>query len=836
MILGRPSYFKGAPTASGAAADAVLAQGSDEVTVGARWTGDTHLLVTARHSVRVFHTEHLRLPVRTWNFPPDLGHTFTSAAVVVGRKRSSSSSRRSIVAIQYHRYAVSWEHSDEMLATQKRVELAAPVSQLLGGFFPDVAIAVGRDGGVTCLNSDLQEVGQLKFKVAAAHSMRQRNSNPRAPRPRRRSRSNSVGVQSGPDNRDDDDDSDREWAVHWAKHAPYRRTGDAISVLLFVLLRKPADAAAGDLLAVHELSRSSGSGTVTIKALAQHDLGVRVAAATIGVAKGSVGSRRRGGGGGGGSPTRSACLQVVATDPAADDPAAHFFRMLTFPNGPSGAPSVAASRHIQGHGEEEGAAKAAAPQPKRRRRTSSRSSSSSSSSSASTASSGDVYALAAVASRHSIVAHVDVSAGGIRCSGWDSGFCVPLASTLVPCRGLTADDDSSSSPSVDLRVSLELCPDGATLALVSKSVLAIFAIKCEEPTLASVIGCGQDLGTTAARHSIRAVVPRLDGSGRAFEEGTGYAKAAVWHPDSGSGNTAGQQEQEALQAALSATTARAFSTAVERHLASGSPLLTQNYVRACVGACHRHGAGAWGTLRSLVRTGRVSAWACPLLVQTILAKDEQTNTKTKAKGKGTKRKKGAAAAAAAAAADTAVERLLLVEDCLVRVQDLHEDGIVQLLRFVIRTVDAADPDSMRTFVRLMRRIVGLPYNGSFLRAFLRRLSLAETRLMLGFLRRLIQEEAARRGKEVGSPTMAQAVGWTTILLDAHFQAIVMGSRTDEGLRSTVTALAQEVRDLVETCRNAERIKAQVSHLRGGARVGLAAAIPSYSVEKLRAFA
>ena len=96
-------------------------------------------------------------------------------------------------------------------------------------------------------------------------------------------------------------------------------------------------------------------------------------------------------------------------------------------------------------------------------------------------------------------------------------------------------------------------------------------------------------------------------------------------------------------------------------------------------------------------------------------------------------------------------------------QDLHEDAIIGLLQFVIRNINVSDSESLESCVRLLRLIVALPYNGYFLQTFLRRLSVLETRLMLTFLRKIIKEEAERRGKEPGCPTMSQAIGWTTIL-------------------------------------------------------------------------
>ena len=101
-MFGRPAYFFGGDHLPGstkassvvdgetvstaaAAASSSVALGEDESIVGACWNGETHLLVTSAHSVRVFHVEHLHMPLRTWNFRPDEEHLLTSSAVIVGQ-------------------------------------------------------------------------------------------------------------------------------------------------------------------------------------------------------------------------------------------------------------------------------------------------------------------------------------------------------------------------------------------------------------------------------------------------------------------------------------------------------------------------------------------------------------------------------------------------------------------------------------------------------------------------------------------------------------------------------------------------------------------------------
>ena len=145
------------------------------------------------------------------------------------------------------------------------------------------------------------------------------------------------------------------------------------------------------------------------------------------------------------------------------------------------------------------------------------------------------------------------------------GFCVPVANMMVPCRNegttterrgaYTARGGCNSSG-----VELELCNDGNTVALVGKKTLVVFAIKCAEPTLANVVGCGQEIGSDVSNNYVHAVV-MPDSASRAFSLVTGAPDASVWGPVAGSGSAAGKLENEALQTALVA----AYGGRVQRH-------------------------------------------------------------------------------------------------------------------------------------------------------------------------------------------------------------------------------------------------------------------------------
>ena len=839
-MFGRPKYFFGGDELPGSTSassnESAVALGADETIVGACWNGETHLLVTSAHSVRDFHIDHLHVPLRTWNFRPDQEHLLTSSAVIVGRKRSSSSSpekaidnaisevnssaaSRSIVAVQDFTRVIAWEYNDESLDSLRQVELPSPVAELLGGFFPDIAIAVSNRGDVFCLDSDLQTIGSLEFELDSKFCS-PRSATRSTSRLRRRSRSNSNldthTQKKSLNNSSTTKEENPEWVVHWAKHAPFRSTASRKSVLLFVLLRKGGDPSCNDLLIIHEVSRPRGANTaVTMKTIIQHDMGIQVQAASIGIDHLNSGVYKH-------------TLQIIGRNvDASDSQNAHHFHVMTFPDGPHGPPVSVAAQRVPSTDLDFNEAKDLKDTQKRRRTSFSAPNQHRSSAKEVAKESNGSFAIVSLTHRHSVIAKLNPSDDGISCSGWDSGFCIPVANMMVPCRSEdTFHNEGIGCGSSSLK--LELCNDRKTVALVGKKNLAIFAVQCPEANLANAVGCGQELGTTLSINKTKAIcIP--ENTQTLFSGELGLPVADIWDPETGSGAIAGENENNALKNALGAASAKEFNAAVLNYLdqSSPAPLLTQNYIRASVGACHSFGLHANDSLIRLISTGRVSAWACPTLIPTVLKSSKQMLESKKNKSKSGKKRRRQSTS-------DAKDSFLLIEYCLRHVQDLHENAIVELLQFIIRSFDSSDGDSLASFVRLLRSIVALPYNGSFLQTFLRRLSPLETRLMLAFMRKIIKEEAERESADAGSPTMSQAVGWTTILLDAHFQSIVVGSRSENKTLRVISTLAKDIHDLVETCQCAERIKAQVNHLKQSKRLPFEP-VPAYSIEKFHAF-
>jgi hypothetical protein len=79
-----------------------------------------------------------------------------------------------------------------------------------------------------------------------------------------------------------------------------------------------------------------------------------------------------------------------------------------------------------------------------------------------------------------------------------------------------------------------------------------------------------------------------------FSRTSGQPLPQAWSPDTGTFNEKGRTESTALHAALNATSAATFVACVADHVSaaassSSSALLSHNYIRDVVGACHKYG-------------------------------------------------------------------------------------------------------------------------------------------------------------------------------------------------------------------------------------------------------
>ena len=909
MEFGRPSYFQGQPTTSkdDSSTSSSVALGSDEAIVGACWTGNKNLLITSSSSVRVFHVDHVQEPLRTWNFRPDQQHALTSPAVFLkptktrsGFHHNSSSSSSSsssllthqtetpsIVSIQNRRTLISWDHDDEALTTLKSLELPISSNQLLSGFFPDVAVVIGTNGDVMCFDSQLKSLGQLSFAVNEEHTSAgptpaKRSKSRSTSRARRRSRSNS-NINDNTSTRDGPEPS-LEWIVHWSKHAPIHMSKDKTVVLLYVLLRKTDDPNAAHLLVVHELTRERNK--FTLQTLSQHSMNGKVKAAALGVVKKKSSDK-----------IGNICLQMICTsmsdDDGDDDTEMDYFQVLKFPNGPRQSPSITSRQQLSknsvevsnSHQNNEAVDETNATKNgkgkvlsgRKRRRTGTTGEETSTTLTTTETSNKDTpYALVAISSRHTVIANVDGSSsisGGVRCVGWDSKFSVPINELFVPCH-VTADAGRN--------VHMVLCPDGVTIALIGATTFVVYATRCAEPSLASVLGCGQTIpsNTTVEEEDYHHVsntgsnivslrIENEEELMNSFSRTTGLPNATLWSLTNGSFNQKGRKENIHLMKTINMKDSKLFNQTIITYLNDsngkstgkstgksngGAPLLSHNYIRAIVNACHQHGYESWPALKLLINTGRVSAWSCPMLVDTLLYPIQDSaaalgSSSSKNKKSTNKSQKITKQEMKRLEKD----RMDLLEATLLHVQDLHEEAIVRLLRFVI---GHSSKDTKYNQVNtILRYIVATPYNGSFLRSFLRSMTITETRFMLKFLHHIIkietqkssveeddgeeEEEENQKSSSQSSPKrrldMAKAVGWTTMILDAHFQSIVMEGRHDDSkMDSVLRALSEDILELVETCKSFTMIKAQVNHL-SKSKILCHAPVPIYSIEKLNAF-
>ena len=263
---------------------------------------------------------------------------------------------------------------------------------------------------------------------------------------------------------------------------------------------------------------------MSIKTLSQNDIGVQVCAASISVTRESSGIYNHN-------------LQIIGQNALNSDEERPnrdiFLHVLAFPDGPFGPPLVTSCRPVQATSD---AAKDRLNDEKQpqKRHTSRRDRTSLAKKPIMTSDRSTSFAIVAVTNRHSVVSSIDVASGGIQCSGWDSGFCVPVANMLVPCRNQgsakSADENAFRGSCKTSGVKLELCSDGNTVALVGKKTLVVFSIKCPQPTLANVVGCGQDLGSEVSNNHIQAII-MPDSTKSCYSLVTGAPDPNVWDAD-----------------------------------------------------------------------------------------------------------------------------------------------------------------------------------------------------------------------------------------------------------------------------------------------------------------
>jgi len=139
-------------------------------------------------------------------------------------------------------------------------------------------------------------------------------------------------------------------------------------------------------------------------------------------------------------------------------------------------------------------------------------------------------------------------------------------------------------------------------------------------------------------------------------------------------------------------------------------------------------------------------------------------------------------------------------------------------------------------------VLSTPKNNGMLRTALGNLKADHAEVVLYVLRRLLEADAivgvpARRSKRPGTlllPTLSQTWDWISLVLDVHFQRLVLRAKQNEGTKTLLQSLGSMCASSLDTCETMERVLVRLGAAVGGSgacgKSKSRAAKPSYSKE------
>ena len=179
--------------------------------------------------------------------------------------------------------------------------------------------------------------------------------------------------------------------------------------------------------------------------------------------------------------------------------------------------------------------------------------------------------------------------------------------------------------------------------------------------------------------------------------------------------------------------------------------------------------------------------------------------------------------------------------------------LVAILQFSIRYLDDSD-----SFTKVMNSILRAPFNGLFMSRSLKELTNPEVKVVLLYLRRGLKQaldgspldsdeeidmDTDGEHEDIDAGTsirrrdkiLPRLVAWCSMVLDAHFNGVIMRSVTTQGdLLNVITSVKNLVDNYIESCRVSEALQVQLTHFKkvvDGAQLP-AAVVPEYSIEVL----
>ena len=468
----------------------------------------------------------------------------------------------------------------------------------------------------------------------------------------------------------------------------------------------------------------------------------------------------------------------------------------------------------------------------------------------------------------------------ISCTGWDTTYTVPLRTIYLPTK------ENELIKNVENKIiSASISNDKKSILIVLESAVYVVAVALHESSLANVVGKKRsyninndddddnDISSSWESRGIL-VIPEWS------KINTGKADTTIWDIESGSATVDSRVETKSISGILKQKSKKGFENALIEYIEEENRrkelknidgkdngdknnynynvdklLLGDRFVQLVVNACLER--KCWDGLLHLIITCSISARSVPMMIPSILKATKRSVGNSKNRKK--KRKVTNAKESNSYVADS-----LFICHILDNVYDISETMLVAILQFTIRRL--SDSESFHT---VMKSLLRAPFNGLFMSRSLRELTNPEVKIVLLYLKRALKLEIVGGKKETNASSSNQnkkkksrkkglkgqddndtiigtsisrddqvlprIVAWCSMVLDAHFNGVIMRSATTGGdLFNVMTSVKSLVDDYLESCKISEALQVQLTQFKkivDGAKLP-AAVVPEYTVEIL----
>jgi hypothetical protein len=445
---------------------------------------------------------------------------------------------------------------------------------------------------------------------------------------------------------------------------------------------------------------------------------------------------------------------------------------------------------------------------------------------------GDPEALTVQVTKNRVV-KVAENDGSVRLCGWDTVFNIELDSVSLEVSESNASNSktnrSKRSHTGSNILNAIVSGDRKTVLVVLGSAVYAVGVRTDVSRQVHVVGRGIPNPTQCGADGREVVVNPLYSSIK-----PGIPSHTLWNIRSGEATRENRNEIYHMKQLTDEEDREEFSKKLVACIGTvdGSGTKAGNhqfqmstyFCTTMVGECLER--EAWGGLKKLLETRRVSACVVPQLIPRllqILKSKKETSEGTVAPGKRSKRrratnagsrKKQKMSGATAANSDVTVGDFSLqnvLELVLAQVSDIPETSLVEILQYGIRYLDH------EAFVPVMNRLLLAPFNAKFMSTCLGRLSNPEVRVILLYLRKTFKhvlkgEEFVVRDHKSSDNILPRVIAWFSMVLDTHFGGVIMRSATaDSDLHQLIASVHETVIGVVHSAKSVEKMQVQLKH-------------------------